>query len=659
MKKRVLLLVLAVLALMFVLVSCGHKHDFKQSEVITEATCDAAGKAKFVCECGESEEREIAAKGHTFGEEQVKEPTCWDDGYTYKVCSVCNAESEPTNIVKADSKYHKFDKLKVTKEPTCISSGEKQMVCSVCNTPDPNGSIELIAALGHDYKKTEKQATCSEEGLITEICNNCGAPGPDNNKVIEKLSHTKEAIGDEVPATCNEAGYQSYRCTVCGTTWNVETSPALGHDIDTDNKLYQEPTCLLDGYNYYACTRCDYRDREIGINGEALGHDYDYVTEGFIIVVDATCITDGSITPICKRCNEILTAEVKVVEATGDHFTSDKAIDSKEATCHEAAYVEYQCTADDACTATEKRYSGEKLEHNLVFIKTVAPKCNAPGYDLYVCTLCEENNTETSKCTLGCVEHRNEKIVPHQPTINKTKDAEGNPIEFVPATCIKNAYTIWECGDCSQEWIYTYTVEEKPLMQHGVGVDGNDCWQPTNTVVAPTCSAEGYTIYFCPNDDDCTETTKKDFTRRTEHPFTEYIDGRLVCSACNVTYRDITTYIDKAVDSGELEIDDNTKLDWELKGYENPKDPTALVANTAYVYEVKDGALDISGGIIKLSSENEATYTIVVEYGDGETKTYNVDSAKAYFDLYENSKVTKVTITATADATVSLYAYEG
>lgn len=659
MKKRVLLLVLAVLALMFVLVSCGHKHDFKQSEVITEATCDAAGKAKFVCECGESEEREIAAKGHTFGEEQVKEPTCWEDGYTYKVCSVCNAESEPTNTVKADSKYHKFDEVKMTTEVDCgkQQDGIRQTVCSICHKPDPNGKVEQIK-WAHEWEETTVEATCKAPGSISQACKTCGAPG--QVTILEQLPHTEEKTGS-TPANCLEAGFDSFKCTVCESTWDVPTDDALGHDIDTENKLTQDPTCLLDGYDYYACTRCDYREREAGINGEALGHDYDYETEGFIIVVDATCITDGSITPICKRegCGEVLTSEVEVIKATGVHYTTDKEISSKEATCHEAAYVEYQCTADDACTATEKRYSGEKLEHNLVFIKTVAPKCNAPGYDLYVCTLCEENNTETSKCVLGCVEHRNEKIVPHQPTINKTKDAEGNPIEFVPATCIKNAYTIWECGDCSQEWTYTYTVEEKPLMQHGVDADGNDCWQPTNTVVAPTCSAEGYTIYFCPNDDDCTETTKKDFTRRTEHPFTEYIDGRLVCSACNVTYRDITTYIDKAVDSGELEIDDNTKLNWELKGYENPKDPTALVANTAYVYEVKDGALDISVGIIKLSSENEATYTIVVEYGDGETKTYNVDSAKAYFDLYENSKVTKVTITATADATVSLYAYEG
>ena len=183
-------------------------------------------------------------------------------------------------------------------------------------------------------------------------------------------------------------------------------------------------------------------------------------------------------------------------------------------------------------------------------------------------------------------------------------------------------------------------------------------WLRTDDVVAPTCTTEGYTIYLCQNDPDCTATDNQEYTRRTEHPFTEYIDGRIVCNVCNVTYRDITTYIDEAVDSGKLDIDDSTSLDWELKGYENPDEPTALVANTAYTYSVTEDTLDISKGIIKLSSEAQATYTIVVEY-NGTSKTYTVDSANVFFDLYENENVTKVTITATAAATVALYAYEG
>ena len=649
MKKRVLLLVLAVLAVMFALVSCGHEHDFKQTEVITAPTCDAAGKAKFVCDCGESEEREVAAIGHTFGEPIVQAPTCRHDGYTYKVCSVCNAESEHTDVIKSDAKYHDFSEEKMTTPVDCgkQQNGIKETVCSACGEPDPDGKKELVK-WAHDYEETKVEPTCSAPGSISLVCKSCNAPG--QTTILDQLPHTEEKTGSS-PATCDTAGCDNYRCTVCGETWSEETSPATGHNW-SEEISWNQPTCTLPGYDYYACLNegCTSQDIQPGQHGEALGHQIDYADAEYTIVVEPTCITNGSNTPICKRCNETLDTEVdldnqsyvRVLPATGVHYVTDEKIGAKDATCHEAAYEEFKCTTDAACTETEKRYSGEKLEHNLVYVKTVDPLCYAPGYDLYVCSLCETDNTESSTCELGCVEHRNEKVVPHQKTTLKSE---------VAATCCDQAYEIWECGDCSQEWTFTYTVEEKPLMAHGN-------WLRTDDVIAPTCTTEGYTIYLCQNDPDCTATDNQEYTRRTEHPFTEYIDGRIVCNVCNVTYRDITTYIDEAVDSGKLDIDGSTSLDWELKGYENPDEPTALVANTAYTYTVTEGTLDISKGIIKLSSEAQATYTIVVEY-NGTSKTYTVDSANVFFDLYENENVTKVTITATAAATVALYAYEG
>lgn len=676
MKKRVLLLVLAVLALTFVLVSCGHEHDFKQSEVITEATCDVVGKAKFVCECGESEEREIAVKGHTFGEEQTKAPTCWDDGYTYKVCSVCNAESEHTNVVKAGPDYHKFDEIKEVL-PDCSKveggDGYRETVCSICHIPDPNGKRENIKA-NHDWVETKIEATCQAPGSITMVCKNCSAPG--QVTILDQLAHDNESLGTS-EATCDEAGYESFKCKVCGEESKVEIAEALGHNLKTE-KEWCEPTCLLDGYDYFGCTRCDYKERIPGINGTAHGHDIEtsYDDESFREYLAPTCITDGYIIPKCRRCNELINDEIRIEAATGVHFVSEEAQAPVSATCHEPAYIQYNCTVDDNCTETRKVYDGEKLSHNLVFIKTTTPRCDKPGYDLYVCANCPTDKTENSKCDLGCVVHKNEVVIDHKPTVNKTTDAKGNPIDFVPATCIKNAYTIWECGDCSKEWTQTYSEEEKPLMKHGIDINGEDCWSVTDRVTLPTCESEGYTIYYCPNDKECKEEIKRDYTRRTEHPFTSYIDGRLVCSACNVTYRDISTYLDQAIKEGQLEIDKDTMLDWELRGYEEPELPTALVAGTAtVVYDKTKDNVDISGGIIALRSTGEATYTIVIEYENGDPVTKTVKSANAYYDLYENvsdeegqyfeqngvgGKIVKVTITANnADATVSVYAYEG
>lgn len=670
MKKRVLLLVLAVLALTFVLVSCGHEHDFKQTEVITEATCEAAGKAIFACECGESEEREVAALPHAFGEEIVKAPTCRHDGYTYQVCSVCGAESEPKDEIKSSAEFHDFSEKKMTTPVDCgkQQNGIEETVCSICGEAE-DGSAELVR-WAHDYEQVTVEATCKAPGSVSQVCKTCGARGKVDE--IPKLPHTEVQTGSS-PATCLTEGTDNFKCTVCDETWTVKTADALGHDWDEENVQRNEATCTLPGYDYYECLNVGCAEIKVlpGERGEAKGHLADYNNADYIIRVEPTCITDGSITPKCTRegCGEVLDTElndegnsfVTVIPATGVHYVTDELISSKAATCHEAAYEEFKCTTDAACTATEKRHSGEKLDH--VFAETptavIEAKCNAYGYKLYVCTICETNTTADSKCELGCRDERDIVTVPHKPTINKTVDGEGNPIEFVPQTCLKYAYTIWECGDCNTEWTQTYTEDEKPLLKHGVGVNGENTWVETQEIVNPTCTSEGYTYYACTNDSDCTEKCQKDFTRRTEHPFTEYIDGRLVCSVCNITYRDVSTYIDEPIKVGDLVIDEDTKLSWELKGYENPEAPTALTANTAYSHTVTENDLDISKGIIKLSSEAaDVTYTIVVECGEA-SKTYEVKSANAFFDLYENEGVTKVTITASADATVSFYAYEG
>lgn len=664
MKKRVLLLVLAVLALTFALVSCGggHEHDYQQKEVTIAATCDTAGKALYACECGESEEREVPATGHTGGEVLTKEPTCRVDGYKYKVCSTCNAEYDVTDKVAAGENYHDYSDFKETTKVDCgkQQNGMKQYVCTACGKVDTNGKTELIK-WAHDYEVVTKDATCKEAGSKSSVCKSCGAYGP--TEVIAKLPHTENLL-ESVPAACGVAGYDSFECTVCNETWKVDTAEALEH-IWAEELSTEAPTCTLPGFEYQACTRegCNGKNVKPGQAGEALGHEIDYADSEYTEVVAATCITNGSITPICKRCNELLDNEVdmsgksyvKVIQATEEHFVNGKKVEisSKEATCHEAAYVEYQCTVDSACTEVMKEHSGEKLEHVWTETPTavIEAKCNADGYDLYVCTLCETDKTENSTCDLGCIVKNNYKDVPHQKTTLKLQ---------VPQTCCDNAYDVWECGDCQEEWNDVYSLEDRPLIPHGT-------WLKTDTVISPSCTTEGYTIYKCQNDPDCEVTDKQDYTRRTEHPFTEYIDGRLVCNVCNVTYRDVTTYIDEAIQSGELNIDGDTSLNWELKGYETPATAETLEAGVAYEYVVGGDKLDVTKGIIKLSSNAQATYTVVVEF-EGGSKTYEVVDASVFFDLYINGEgeqngiggnVTKVTITATAAATVVFFAYEG
>ena len=668
MKKRVLLLVLAVLALTFVLVSCGkHEHDFKQTEVITEATCDAAGKAKFACECGETEEREIAAKGHTFGEEQVKEATCWENGYTYKVCTVCNAESEHTNEVKADPKYHVFNEVKETK-PDCSTQtkGTKKTVCSICGADDGNGVEETMWE--HDYKEIVVEATCQAPGSKYQQCQNekCGVTTTPEE--IPQLSHQKEQVGDAHEATCTEAGYISYKCTVCGEEWNEENGEALGHKW-AEEQSFSEATCTERPYYYYDCENCD-EIQFVNYAGDADGHiiiddenDPKYATRNNII--PATCINPGSITPICDRCEEVLDTEtdeygasyVTILPATGNHFVTEKEIGTYPATCHKAQYTEYQCTVDEGCEEKRQDEVGDPVPHKYGDTPdyTEPSKCNFQGHDFYYCTECPDGNS----CEI-CLK----KVEIEKPS----HDELGGSKPRVEATCCELSYQKFICSMCEQEWTKTYTNEEYPMKDHGA-------WESTGTVVAPTCSTEGYTVYLCKNDPNCEVTDNQTFTRRVEHSFTEYVDGRLVCSGCKVTYRDKSTFLADPIISKDLEIDADTKLTCQLIGYKAPAAPETV--GEGYTYVIGEESPNVSNGLILLSG---SATKVVVKYVDADGKEQSADitafainvtiAGNSYvcYDLYADSKVegaylsgklVSVEITADAATTVRLFTNEG
>lgn len=61
--KKILILLCALMVLGAALSSCSHKHAFGDWQTVTEPLCGVAGLERRVCDCGEGEERELAAKG--------------------------------------------------------------------------------------------------------------------------------------------------------------------------------------------------------------------------------------------------------------------------------------------------------------------------------------------------------------------------------------------------------------------------------------------------------------------------------------------------------------------------------------------------------------------------------------------------------------------
>lgn len=671
MKKRVLLLVLAVLALTFVFTSC-HSHDFQQKEVKTEPTCAAKGVAVFECECGESEEREIPAKGHTWGEPEVVAPTCKESGYTHAFCTVegCGAEQDKYDIIKASNDYHDYSVDKETLKPNCETgtAGTIQQACKYCGQVDANGDTTIVDAV-HDFEIVTKNPSCSEAGYEKEVCKNCGAIG--DNKVLEKVEHTLEFV-QNVPVTCTADGYDEYKCSECKAVVKKNEVKSDGHDLSAD-PIEVKATCVADGYKYKKCADCDYTERLPGITEPAKGHIADFDESKGAIIIPATCVNDGSKTPVCSVCGILLdniidengdNKFVEVLYATGEHTyecTEKYLVNSVLATCHADAYKEYHCTKDTDCTVYEKVVEeGTKKKHEMVQVDEVNSTCEVAGYVREVCQICEIDTTKDSPCTFGCVHDTPKQIADH----NKFQKID----DKVESTCMDRAYTKWVCDMCSSPWT---EYHDDPLKNHG-------SWGNA-TIIAPKCYAVGYTEYTCQVDPDCNEKMQDTYVRRAMHEFKTYADGRLECKECGITYRDISAYIDVTQQEGYKEEDfkgyidmngnneqDENDLTWELIVYGKPSETATEIVVGDNEFNTSEFALDVSKGLIYLESEDEnATYTITVVYNDGEEKTVTYSGSdvatgkNVYFDLYETGSVSKITINSTAAGTVRFYTNEG
>ena len=166
----------------------------------------------------------------------------------------------------------------------------------------------------------------------------------------------------------------------------------------------------------------------------------------------------------------------------------------------------------------------------------------------------------------------------------------------------------------------------------------------------------GYTVYGC-SAGNCGTTENYDFVARTAHIFAVLNEFDVIsCVNCGQTYRNVTTIVTTGdgklcLGCGEEECICKVNVEW--NGYVKPSAPEAISANTAFTKTTvteKDKELQIGGGLIKLVSEAEASYTVVI----GES-TIEVSGTEVWIDLYKYESVTSVTITSDADATVVFY----
>ena len=199
-------------------------HNYK-SAVTVAATCGAAGVLTYTCTmCGDSYTEVIpATDNHTIETVYGYAATCTADGLTDGTkCSVCDTTFTAQQVIPALA--HTYDS--VVTVPDCENGGYTTHTCTGCGDSYVDSHVD---ALGHNYQLTESVApTCTIDGKNVYTCENCG------NSYTEAISFEGHKYDAVITAPdCENVGYTTHTCTVCGDVVVDNRTDALGHTYDS------------------------------------------------------------------------------------------------------------------------------------------------------------------------------------------------------------------------------------------------------------------------------------------------------------------------------------------------------------------------------------------------------------------------------------------
>lgn len=201
-----------------------------------------------------------------------------------------------------------------------------------------------------------------------------------------------------------------------------------------------------------------------------------HMSEDYTVITPATCTTDGEKSFTCDKCGQTSTG---VLPATGHKLTVK---DHKDATCNEKGYDVQVCSVcnEEIRTELEIDLNAHKCDEG----KVIEPTCSRDGYTVYTCTVC--GNT------------KRENIIPHKEHV--IEDI------VVPATCQNQGYTRHQCKNCGYSYDDTWTEASDHAYEA--------------TVKAPACTERGYTVYTCKN---CGYTYTDNYVGASGHKYTKKV----------------------------------------------------------------------------------------------------------------------------------------
>ena len=390
---------------------CNHNYE---ETILTAPTCTEGGQGKYVCsKCGESETKELDAKGHDYrrgickncgrmdetyvtpnyylvgyingvdygsvddfenrGEFRFEDGklviNCTEDSYVFVKTEgntawyMTNEYCTDTSAVLYDTRDGSYEKMFIPAHMevtfTLKESANNSLTLSYVAVPCKHNFADSVLV----------EADCFNDGIMLRTCRVCTATA---EKPIPTNGHDYKKVVTEVG--CLTDGYTTYTCNRCGESHVGDEVKATGHNYET--KVIKEPGCETAGLMDYTCSGCG--DSYTGTIA-ATGHNYQRV------VTKPTCTEPGFTTTTCSGCGHSYVSEN--VSATGHDY---KGVTNIAPTCVTDGRKTYTCTGcGDAYIQVM-----EAMGHNYVSVVT-KPTCTEKGFTTHRCTICGNAYTDT------------------------------------------------------------------------------------------------------------------------------------------------------------------------------------------------------------------------------------------------------------------------
>lgn len=288
------------------------------------------------------------------------------------------------------------------------------------------------------------------------------------------------------------------------------------------------PSCDNLGYERWQCDGCGNLDKRNYT--KATGHNYKAIT-----IRETTCKQGGLKLNLCDKCGSFYEETTPV----GEHKYKTEKV---QPTCRMTGYTNHTC---EICGNSYITDMTPIISHAYERI-TKEPTCTDKGYTTSTCTMCglnyvsdyieptghnwDEGHTITSSsCTSeGVIEYNckncSEKMIKAESATGHTPGKAATCIEpqtcekcgtvlelptghnysekIVAPTCTAMGYTEYKCDNCDDSYIGDYTDKAEHDYK--------------KTVTVPTCTALGYTVYECKN---CDDKYISDYTDKINHSY--------------------------------------------------------------------------------------------------------------------------------------------